>query len=77
MTRDDALNKLSKPPFDQIQIDKEFNYVCKKLDISEDELKNIMNKDNKSFKDYKSSYYIIQFFVNLLRFLGMENRLIR
>ncbi len=77
MTRDDALNKLSKPPFDQIQIDKEFNYVCKKLDISEDELKNIMNKGNKSFKDYKSSYYIIQFFVNLLRFLGIENRLIR
>ena len=77
MTREDALNKLSKPPFDQTEIDKEFNFVCKKLDISEHELKNIMNGDNKSFKNYKSSYYLIQFFVKLLRFLGMENRLIR
>lgn len=77
MTRDEALNKLSKAPFGQKEIDKEFSFVCKKLDISEDELKNIMNANNKSFKNYKSSYYIIQFFVKLLRFLGMENRLIR
>ena len=77
MKREDALNKLSKPPFDQKEIDKEFNYVCKKLDISEGELTTIMYEKNKSFKNYKSSYYIIQFFVKLLRFLGMENRLIR
>ena len=77
MTREDALNKLSKPPFDQKEIDKEFNFVCKKLNISEDELKQIMNETNKSFKNYKSSYYIIQFFVKLLRIIGMENRLIR
>ena len=77
MTREEALNKLSKLPFGQKEIDKEFNFVCKKLDISEDELKIIMNGNNKSFKNYKSSYYVIQFFVNLLRFFGMENRLIR
>ncbi|MDC0914968.1 N-acetyl sugar amidotransferase [Candidatus Pelagibacter sp.] len=77
MTREDALNKLSKPPFDQKEIDNEFNFVCKKLNISEDELKKIMNESNKSFKNYKSSYYIIQFFVKLLRIFGMENRLIR
>ena len=77
MKREDALNKLSKPPFDQKEIDKEFNFVCKKLNVSEDELASIMNENNKSFKNYKSSYYIIQFFVKLLRFLGMENRLIR
>jgi N-acetyl sugar amidotransferase len=77
MTREDALNKLSKPPFDQKEIDNEFNFVCKKLNISEDELKKIMNESNKSFKNYKSSYYIIQFFVKLSRIFGMENRLIR
>ena len=77
MTREEALNKLSKLPFGQKEIDKEFNFVCKKLDISEDELKIIMDGNNKSFKNYKSSYYVIQFFVKLLRFFGMENRLIR
>ena len=28
-------------------------------------------------KNYKSSYYLIQFFVKLLRVVGMETRLIR
>jgi len=77
MKREEALIKLSKSPFDQQEIDNEFNFVCKKLDISEDELRNIMAKRNKSFKDYKSRYHIIQFFVKLLRFLGIEHRLIR
>ena len=77
MTREKAINKLSKSPFDQTEIDKEFNFVCKKLDISEEKLKSIMNQSNKSFKSYKSSYYLIQFFVKLLRAVGMETRLIR
>ena len=77
MKREEALIKLSKSPFDQQEIDNEFNFVCKKLDISEDELRNIMAKRNKSFKDYNSRYHIIQFFVKLLRFLGIEHRLIR
>ena len=74
---DDAINKLTKSPFDQVEIDKEFNFVCKKLDISEEQLKNIMIENNKSFKNYKSSYYLIQFFVKLLRAVGVETRLIR
>ena len=77
MARDDAINKLTKSPFDQVEIDKEFNFVCKKLDISEEQLKNIMSENNKSFKNYKSSYYLIQFFVKLLRLVGVETRLIR
>ena len=77
MNREDAIDKLSRSPFDQKEIDNEFSFVCKKLDISENELKSIMNGNNKSFKNYKSSYYLIQFFVKLLRAIGMENRLIR
>ncbi len=77
MNREDAIDKLSRSPFDQKEIDNEFSFVCKKLDISENELKSIMSGNNKSFKNYKSSYYLIQFFVKLLRAVGMENRLIR
>ncbi len=77
MTRDDAIENLSKDPIDEDEARNEFNFVCKKLEISENELKSIMNEDNKSFKDYKSSYYLIQFFVKLLRFFKMESRLIR
>ena len=49
----------------------------RKLDITEDELNTILNDENKSFKDYRSSYLIIQFFVKLLRFFKLERRLIR
>ena len=77
MNREDAIDKLSRSPFDQKEIDNEFSFVCKKLNISESELQSIMNENNKSFKNYKSSYYLIQFFVKLLRAIGMENRLIR
>ena len=36
-----------------------------------------MKSKNKAFSDYKSNYYLIQFFVKICRFLRIENRLIR
>ena len=77
ISREEALSKLKKDPIDDEESRNEFNFVCKKLEISENELRSIMNGENKSFKDYKSSYLIIQFFVKLLRFFKIETRLIR
>ena len=77
MNREDAIEKLSNYPINEKEIKNEFSFISKKLDISEDELNTLLNGDNKSFKDYKSSYLIIQFFVKLLRFLKIEARLIR
>ena len=64
-------------PFSDEEINNEFNFISQKLDVSENKLKLIMQEKNKSFKDYKSSYFIIQFFVKLLRMLNLESRLIR
>ena len=77
MTRKEAMDKLDFYPISDEEIKNEFYFISQKLDISENELKSIMNGKNKSFKDYKSSYFIIQFFVKLLRFLKIESRLIR
>ena len=77
MSREEAIEKLSNYPINEKEIKNEFSFISKKLDISEDELNTLLNGDNKSFKDYKSSYLIIQFFVKLLRFLKIEPRLIR
>ena len=77
VSRIEALEKLSKKPIDDDEARNEFNFVSKKLEISENELRLIMQGDNKSFKDYKSSHSIIQFFVKLLRLLKIETRLIR
>ena len=77
ISRDEALSKLKLNPIGDEEAKNEFNFVCKKLEISENELRFIMNGENKSFKDYKSSYFLIQFFVKLSRLLKMETRLIR
>ena len=77
MTRKEAMDKLDYYPISDEEINNEFNFISQKLDISESKLKLIMQEKNKSFKDYKSSYFIIQFFVKLLRMLKLESRLIR
>jgi len=77
ISREEALSKLKLNPISDEEAKNEFNFVCKKLEISENELTYIMNGENKSFKDYKSSYFLIQFCVKLLRLFKIERRLIR
>ena len=77
MTRKDAIERLKSEPLEENDIKNEFRYVCEKLDISEEYLENLMRSENKCFKDYKSNYKYIQFFVKLLRFIGWEKRIIR
>ena len=73
----EAIEKLKSYPLSEDEINNEFRFISKKLDITEENLRTLLNDKNKSFKDYKSSYYIIQFFVKLMRFLKIESRLIR
>ena len=61
MIREDALEKLSTNPYDELTLTNEIDYICSKLDISKEELKILMDGKNKTFKDYKSSYLLIQF----------------
>ena len=75
--RDEALKILSIDPINETDAKNEFNFVCSKLEISENDLNNIMKSKNKTFSDYKSNYHLIQFFVKICRFLKIENRLIR
>ena len=42
MSRVEALDKLKKPAYDKNDIEDEFEYIAMKLDISTDELKNIL-----------------------------------
>ena len=76
-TRKQAISKLNDEPMNDIDIKNEFRFVSEKLDISEEYLENLMLSENKCFKDYKSNYKYIQFFVKLLRFIGWEKRIIR
>ena len=75
MTREDALKKISVAPYTE-EIEDDFEYVANKLEISVMELKNLMNGENKSFRDYNSNYLLINFFTKLVRLAGIEKRII-
>ena len=54
MSRDEALERISKPELSEEEMRKEFEYIAKKLDFSVDEFTEIFNGKNKSFRDYKT-----------------------
>ena len=77
MTREKALNELLRPAYDKNTIKDEFSYIASKLDITPEDLKNIMNGENKSFKDYKNKFLVISLGTYLSRLLGLYNGIIR
>ena len=72
MTREEALEKLSHPAYDEEKIAHEFEYIATKLGISADELQGYMDAPNKSYKDYKSQQAIYSVGAKLMRLFGLE-----
>ena len=77
MTREAALERISKPEMSEEFLQKEFTYVAEKLDLTNDQLMEIFNGNNKSFNDYRNKYKYIQYATSLTRVLGLEKRLFR
>ena len=50
MTRKEALQRISAPELDELEMRKEINYVCDKLDFSLQELEDLMNSPKKPIK---------------------------
>ena len=77
MKRSEALERIKRPELDEEFLKNEFKYVAEKLDISIDELALIFNGENKTFRDYNSKIKIVDLGTKILRYLGIERRLIR
>jgi N-acetyl sugar amidotransferase len=72
MTREKALEKLSKPAYDEDMIKHDFEYVATKLGITIDELQSYMDLPKKTYKDYKSQQLIYDLGAKVLKSLGLE-----
>ncbi|MCK5508767.1 MAG: N-acetyl sugar amidotransferase [Desulfobacterales bacterium] len=72
MTREEAMEKLSHPPYDEETIAQDFEYVATKLGISGEELQGYMGLPQKSYKDYKSQENIYLIGAKLMRLFGLE-----
>lgn len=77
MDRDEALLRIQKPEMNSIELKNEFEYIADKLDFSPQELKLILEGDNKTYRNYNNKRYIIDLGARTLRFLGIEKRLFR
>jgi N-acetyl sugar amidotransferase len=77
MTREEALERVSKPELPEEFLRKEFDYVADKLDLTRDELQAIFEGENKTFRDYKTKIKLIMFGAKVMQKLGLEKRLFR
>lgn len=77
MTREEALDRVSRPELSEEFLQKEFEYVANKLDLTTDELQKIFEGENKTFNDYKNKRKLIGLGAQSMRILGLEKRLFR
>lgn len=74
MTREAALDRVSRPELPEDELMKEFEFVAKKLDFTTEELWNYFNGPNKTFRDYNNNYKLIQLGTKVMQLLGLEKR---
>lgn len=77
MTREDAIDRLSRPEMDEHFLKQEFEYVANKLGLSVAELQAIFDGPNKTYRDYRNKRWAIGLGASTLRLLGLERRLFR
>lgn len=77
MTRDEALDRLTRPEMDKQFHTQEFEYVAHKLGLTVDELQSLFEGDNKTYHDYKNKRWLIGLGARVLSALGLERRLFR
>ena len=77
MTREEALAELEQPAYDPRQMEEDKAYIAKKLGLTAEEFQTIIDGENKTFRDYRNSWGLIQFGAVVLRALGVEKKKFR
>lgn len=75
MSRAEAIEKLSKPAFDEETIANDFEFIATKLGISVEELQGYLDSPNKTVNDYKSQQGLFNLGSKLLTIFGVEKRM--
>jgi N-acetyl sugar amidotransferase len=77
MRRDEALQKIAQPAYDELEMRQDFEYVATKLGLTVPEFQEIMDGENKTYRDYKSSMIFIDLATKILRIAGAQKVIIR
>ncbi len=77
ITREKALLDLQLPPYDEDLFKQDFQFVLKKLELSESQFNDIMKSPVKSFNDYPNNYSLVTRLKKLLNFFRSKELLSR
>ncbi|WP_206214761.1 MULTISPECIES: N-acetyl sugar amidotransferase [unclassified Adlercreutzia] len=77
MTREEALELLSRPPYDPDQMELDKQYVAKKLGVTAEEFDGIIEQPSKTPADYRNQMWVIRLGVTVSKLLGIEKRNLR
>lgn len=77
MTREAALDRISRPEMDELFLRKEFEYIASKLELTPEELQQIFEGENKTYRNYRNKRGLISLGTKAMNILGLEKRLLR
>lgn len=72
MTRDEALERLKEPPYDEATIGHDIEFVANKLGITVDELNSYLDLPKKTYRDYRNQRWIYDLGARTMKALGLE-----
>jgi len=72
ITREQALEELTRKPYDDVKIEQEKEYLCKKLDIPRAEFDAIMAAPPKSYRDYPNGKKFLETLYDAYRKLNFR-----
>ncbi|MBQ2723004.1 MAG: hypothetical protein IJF70_08835 [Opitutales bacterium] len=74
MTREDALKDMEQHPYDEQTALEDKKYICDRLGITEKQMDEFFELPNKTFRDYKNSFWIINKAIKFAMAVGVEKR---
>lgn len=77
MTREEALERISRSELSEEFLAHEFEYVANKLDLTVDELQELFEGENKTYNDYRNKHSLINLGARGMKLFGLEKRLFR
>lgn len=77
MSRQQAIDELAKPPYDELTANEDLEYIALKLGINKEEIIELMKGEKKTFRDYKNIEKLLKFAIKIAKLVGMENRNLR
>ena len=77
MTRDEALNELKKPLYDENELRQDMEYVLKKFGLSESEFQAIMTSPPRKHEEFETDTHLKEGYMKLLKKTEKIRRLIK